>query len=151
MADKRRIRRNSGFTLMEIIFAILILGGSLTVLLGLQSSSTQRNVRDKNKQQALLVAREIMSVIESTPIPVDIQDFSGPPRELISSLYPEALEQGREIDPENRLIAQLKVEFWPLPNIDDPEAVKRITLRIYWSDSPLDQIELVYFEPNEPA
>lgn len=54
-----------GFTLIEITLAILVLAGSFTVILGLLASATQRAVRDKNSQSAMLLARRILAAIET--------------------------------------------------------------------------------------
>ena len=59
-------RRSSGFTLIEVVFAVLILAGSLVVLLGLQTSSLQLTGRGKMTQQAMLYARRILAPIETS-------------------------------------------------------------------------------------
>lgn len=141
-----RERNSSGFSLIEVTFAVLILAGGLVTLLGLQSSSLQLASRDRFTQRAMLLARQILAPIETSKEPIDIQDVEGTAAELLDRFQP-----GAPISEEMLKIpfqARLKVEFWGIPNVNE-EAMKRLTLTLAWSESPLDRFEIVYFMPNE--
>ncbi len=150
-SDSRAANQSAGFTLLEITFAILILAGSLTVLLGLQSSSVQRTIRDQHKQQAMLMARQILAAVESAREPPDVGSSSGTAREIF-----EKTLQGREPDrrqdsPADLYQADLVVEKWQLPGID-ADIIRRLRLTLSWSDNPLDSLAVYYFfapQPNE--
>jgi len=143
-------RSERGFTLIEITFAIVILAGSLVVLLGLQSASTQASIRDAQKQRAVLAARALMSAIEVGDPEVEVQDTTAPMSELLADNLPGNLAPPAEEGPRGPtagLTGRLKVEFWQLPGMD-PEVVKRVSLRVMWSDSPIDAVEILYFLPT---
>ena len=143
---------SGGFTLIEIAFAIIILAGALVSLLGLQSASIQRAVRDANNQQAMLIARQIFSAIETTLSSesgaIGAGEQSGPPDQVINQILAGSADSEHRIDPEKKFTATMNVSFWPLPNMD-PNAVKRIHLTISWSDRPEDSLSTVYFVPSD--
>lgn len=141
--------------MIEITFAIVILAGSLVVLLGLQSAATQAAIRDARKQEAMLAARTLMSALEISTEEIEVQERTAPMIELLSDLIPgEGLSfepaPGQRRAPFESLTGTLKVELWPLPGLD-PEVVKRIQLRVAWSDSPVDKVEAIYFLPSGEA
>ena len=143
-------RSQSGFTLIEITFAILILAGSLIILLGLQSSIIQRTVRDQDKLQAMLIARRIMAGIETTALPVDNQDQEEPVSDLID--YIEEGQEQSQLSRENlqRFYARLTVNDWGLPRVEE-QVLQRVELTVSWSDLPEDSVHLVYFIPADEA
>lgn len=140
--------QSDGFTLIEIAFAVLMLAGSLTVLLGLQSSSIQRAVHDRNMQQAMLVARQILTAVELRTDALDPGEETGPPARIIKKIIPSYVDDERKIDPTGQFTATLAIRNWKLPNFD-VEVAKRITLTVSWSSSPLDVLTVEYFVPIE--
>lgn len=153
--SNRSTPRERGFTLIEITFAIVILAGSLVVLLGLQSAATQAAIRDARKQEAMLAARTLMSALEVSTEDIEVQERTAPMLEILRDLLPgeglsfEPTPESPRV-PFESLTGTLKVEFWPLPGLD-PEVVKRIHLRVAWSDSPIDGVEIMYFLPGGEA
>lgn len=148
----RGASRQHGFTLIEITFAIVILAGSLVVLLGLQSASTQTAIRDARRQEAMLAARTLMSAIENAEMDIEVQERTAPVLDLLREFVPgEGLSfdppEGQRRAPFESLTGTLVVEFWQLPGLD-PEVVKRIRLQVGWSDSPVDSVQIVYFLPS---
>jgi prepilin-type N-terminal cleavage/methylation domain-containing protein len=61
---RREKNKEHGFTLIEVIIAVLILGVSLTTIVGLQSSILSQAVRDRNKTYALFAARSVLTELE---------------------------------------------------------------------------------------
>lgn len=148
----RRKVKLSGFTLIEVIFAIVILSGSLIVLLGLQSSAIDKALRDRNQLDAMLLARNILAALE---IQEDIIDNSvqGSALQLIKDFNAVPAEDYEELERFSDFQADLQIEDWQTPaelaeQISDAgPLMKKLYLKIFWSDLPDDQIEIVYFVP----
>ena len=142
---------SAGFTLIEIVIAIMILAMSLVTLLGLQSASIDQSLRTRNKTRAMLAARQIMSVIETEGQTIDLQQKSGTVEDILSLFLknpPKDSKEEQELLNTESLQAFLVVEKWEIKGLPK-DVVRRIRLRISWSDSPVDSIEVVYFIPTE--
>lgn len=152
MVDRRN-RTNTrtgeqGFTLIEITFAVLMLAGTLTVLISLQSSVVDRTLRDEFTLEAMLIARRIQAALETTPDPVEVGEY-GPydPAALLRQFA--TVDDGDPIESlDARYNARLVVEWWGLPDIDE-KAMKRMNLTVSWGDTPLDTLNIVYFIAND--
>ena len=143
---------DSGFTLMEVIVAIVILASSLTVIIGLQYSSTQKTVQSKLQQQAMLLARVILTEIEMDPSMAS-QTEAMPALELIEELDSEnpllggGTEKGLE-----QITATLQVEEMEIPmSNSDPVNLKKVILIMSWSDNPSDAFEVIYYVPDKES
>lgn len=145
----------AGFTLIEITIAILVLASGLVILLGLQSSSIQRAVRDRDKLQAMLLARQILAAIEISREALPLQDKTAPAHDLLADLMPGLPRDLRLDDNLDKFMTRLRIQNWDLPQINqnslNQDLVRRIDLTVYWSDSPLDAVNIVYFMPEEPG
>lgn len=148
--EKLRVKRHSvqsGFTLIEIIIAVMILAISFTTILGLQSSSTDQAIRTRNKQQAMLMAREIMSAIELTGTAIENTSMNAPARVVLEKYLPADSKKPIEKDPTALpLTADLNINYWGVKGLPD-KSIKRVTLKLYWSDNPQDKIVIEYFIP----
>lgn len=145
----------SGFTLVEVIFAIVILTSSLVVLLGLQSSAIDKALRDRNQLDAMLLARSLLSALEL--------EFKEKPPESssVDSSVIQLLQDHNAVPPEDiaelegfaDFKAELRIEDWQTPPQlaeqiqTDKALMKKLYLRVYWSDLPDDQVDVVYFFP----
>ena len=145
----------SGFTLVEVVIAILVLAGSLVVLLGLQSSAVTKALRDRNQLQAMLAARHIFAAVEVFQ-QFDDRDDTLPVYQLLRDL--EALPDFGDSAEEEQLYAgmeaRIQISEWENPEALAPlgadiNLLKRIYLQIFWGESPDDQLEIVYFIANE--
>lgn len=139
-----------GFTLIEMIFAVLLFAGSLTVLLGVQSSAVNRTLEDRARQQAMLTARELLAALEAREeLPQD-GVIVGTPQEVLRTLLDSADGEIRlEEEQANPLEARLSVEPWGLPGID-AEVVKRILVEVRWGPESRDAVLVTYFAPLPP-
>ena len=142
---KRRAER--GFTLIEITLAILVLAGSFTVILGLLASATQRAVRDKNSQSAMLLARRILAAIETNKDAPNTGVQEDQANKILVSLMPGLDENSPELDDTKIFNARLTTEDWPIG--EDRNSVVRISLVLSWSDSPADSLYVTFFKPKE--
>lgn len=145
MKDKSQ----TGFTLIEIIIAVMILAISLTTLLGLQSASMNQAVRTRNAQEAMLAARTIMSGIEYAGGSLKNREFKGTVTEvaknfIIGDVF-KPLEAKQQIIP---LQAFVKIEYWPVKGLPD-DAMQKITLTVSWSSATTDQVTIYYFQPSK--
>ena len=139
---------NAGFSLIEVVFAVLVLASSLVTLLGLQSSSLQLSAHSKFTQRAMLIAREILAPIETSHDPIDIQDVEGTPEEILEKVLPAKISSQEPNSRNSMFRVRLRVAFWGIPKVNE-EAMKRVTLTVRWSASPDDSFEIIYFMPNE--
>jgi type II secretory pathway pseudopilin PulG len=148
MDDRRKVNRDAGFALVEILMAILILGTSFVTLLSLHSTAVQRTLRDRNQKNAMLVARSIMSAIEVDPDQVEPQDTTMFVNEMLDQLLPSRSDVEDEELKEflARFEANLRVEEVLLPIAgQDPVLMKKIMLLIFWGDGPSEQLETLFF------
>jgi len=146
-----------GFTLMEVALALLLLAGALTVLLGLQSSSISRAVRDRHQQQAMLISRAILAAIEVSAERLETQDATDAPERLIEKITGAEMPRGEELSSGRTFLANLRVDELeiPVPNKDPRFAenaipLKQVTLTVFWGDKPADQLRTVFVVPARP-
>lgn len=139
----------AGFTLAEVAIAIVILSGSLVVLLGLQYSVVQRTLRDRTKITAMLIARNILSGIEVDQETVDEQDTIKPAFQMAQDLLGFTYEADELSELDRGINARLMVQKLEIPRPDsNPVQLKRVFLRLFWSEDPLDSFDVVYFIPG---
>ena len=146
--DLRQKVTASGFTLIEVTLAILILAGALVVLLGLQSSSVERTIRDQNQQRAMLVARRILSALEVESEPPEPSDRDMSLNKLLEEYVTLDDKDKNELDQTKDFQAHLKIENWQIPQIEKEDAIRKISLSIYWGNSGVDTLNIVYFIPG---
>lgn len=142
-----RFIKSEAFTLMEITLAVLILATSLTVFLGLHSSSMRRAVRDRNMQQAMLMARRILASLEVCED--ELQEGAKErvkPQDIIGSCPDTTWDSDEESFRE--FLLDYQVMPWDINTGNDPP-LWRLTLRIYAEEYPQDRLEVVYFLPRE--
>ncbi|HMO02766.1 MAG TPA: hypothetical protein PKD37_06845 [Oligoflexia bacterium] len=133
--------RQIGFTLIEIVFAVLILSISVVTLLGLQSSATARALRDREGKIAMLAARTLLSAIEKKTNPEALsRSRQGSYQEIKNLLLPDSEFQFDLSDRipskqtnaklDNDFYVTLEISFIDLPKIGE-RALKRIDLTLY--------------------
>ena len=136
--------RQSGFTLVEILIAVVILALSLTTLLGLQSASFSSVFSGSRRYQALLMSRTLMTAVERGATP-EIQNKRQNAFELLQVLMSDPPPIDTNLF--KRTDTQFIVEYWNLPGII-PNSLKRVTLRVYWGPKQNDFLETSTFTPS---
>lgn len=142
----RRANQQGGFTLIEILIALAIMAAATVVLMGMQGSAIARTIRDRNAQQGMLLARRIMSSIESAADPNNIQNFEN--ESGLGALQKVGIPDPTD-DTEKRAIAPFQVTLLaedfplPLPNIA-PDGVKKVTLKVSWG-AAIDETFFINF------
>ena len=143
-AKRNRYLTQEGFTLIEITLAIFLLAVSLVTLLGLQASVIQRSLNDRNRLDAMLIARRVLSSIESGETPATVQDNLLP----ASLFFDEEDEKTEGTNEFSHLKVQLKIEEWPIDAY--PEAkIRRLLVRVMWGDEPDAGVSVYYFLPED--
>ena len=142
--------------------AIVILSLSLVTLLGMQASVIQQELRDQNRQHAMLAARWILSSLEANLESFEIGDQKGTVREILSKIE----ESPRELEESNALnfLAYLAVSEWEIspqtfgialpPSAAGSPAVpadraKRVLLTVSWGQDSSDVIQVLYIIPED--
>ena len=144
--SKKRVK-SAGFTIMEIIIAILILSASLTTLLGLQSASIRRTLLDKNQQKAMLAARAILSAIESQKSADDVQNSQGTVIQVLKGLTPLPPVEIPAQDPLNLFTAEVKVQAAKLPGLQG-NVMKQVVVEVSWGETEAESLSINYFIAN---
>ena len=144
--ELRKMRK--GFSIIELIFAVVILAGGLTVLLGLQSAATTSALRDRNQQQAMLIARSVMSALEITEKLSD-SNFNGTAEDLLNK-YKQAISDAPDYqDIIKQTQANLAIQSVEVPIVSkvpvQPIKMFRTELTLSWGKSPDDNLTIIYY------
>lgn len=143
------LKKQRGFTLLEIMISVVILGISLVTLLSLQSSVLTQELRERERQQALGVARRILSAIEFRGTSLSPGSSRQDAKNLLSFLLDNQLPQEDVQDPSLLVQTELKVTPIGIPKIADT-GLQKIELSIIWGESSLDRLDLLYVNVDEP-
>ena len=119
-------RQSRGFTLLEVLVAVAILGLGLVSLLGLHVRNLALLARDQRITESTLLARELMTEVEVEPFP-DVGLMSGDFEDRHPGEFPD-LRWEREVAP------------GPVPD------VREVTVRVFHGDDESgDDVTLSYF------
>ena len=132
----------AGFTLVEIAVAIIILGLSLTALIGLNTSHLTSYYSQKKRVEAAMYAKQLMTFYEIERKAPELGEKSG-------SLFKELEEKGLAEDFEG---LEEQLEGWTykeeISSVDLPElpdAMRRIDMSVSWGDRDRESFSLIYF------
>lgn len=134
------------FTLIEVTIAILVLASALAVLLGLQSSLLGLSIGDRQRQDATLLARRILSIIEAAP-QHSPGEQSGDGLKMLGEYVSLDDIQASEMERLRSFQVQIDTTTMGIPGLAE-DALYRIVLSVSWGPAPQDRIEVLYFDPN---
>jgi general secretion pathway protein I len=122
----RRTDRAGGFTLLEVLVAVAVLGLALVSLLGLHVRNIDLIARDQRVTEATLLARALMTEVEAGPFP-DLGAESGDFEVDYPDRYPD-LRWEREVG------------TTPVPN------VREVRVRVFRGEQESgDDVTLTYY------
>lgn len=124
-ASSRAERPPNGFTFVELVVALAILGTAFTVLLSAHTSATRLAVHSRRLFEATTLAREVVTRTEVEGLPVfdkDAGDFGAD--------YP-AYRWEREVA--------------PVPGIPFLADLKEVTVRVLWAEGQQQHATEVVF------
>jgi len=163
MAD-RCPERDRAFTLIEVTLAILILAGALSVFVGLQTSAINMTIAARKQQQAMLLARRILTAIEYQQ--ESLTSLRKDPGHQKARGAVAVLEEFVDLDPEEKkdlqqrladFFVELDVVDIALPSVSmdqkgqlEEQALKHILLRVFWGEAADQYFEVLYFVPGRP-
>jgi prepilin-type N-terminal cleavage/methylation domain-containing protein len=139
------VRETSGFTLIEIVVALLIFAISFVTFLGIQTVSLRVTLQNRNRQEALLAARSFLSFVEISDEALNDITSEGDLNTVANALTKGVIQFPEEI--RQRYQARLQISNWRIKGIDN-DALKRISLNILWGSNADQEISLVYFVPS---
>ena len=149
MSGQFKAAHEGGFTLVEIAAAITLLGIGLTALIGLQIMYADRYYHERNLTRAALYAQYLVTDIETNP--------TLPQPGAKQSDLKEALENAGYFEAASDLVIPDSVDGWTMNQsvesidvLDKQDALRRINLRVGWTESPHDSFELIYYIPGDP-
>lgn len=137
----------SGFTLIEVVLALVVLGGSLVVLLGLQSSLITRTLRDETQEQAILLTRRVLAPLEAGIASTDAVEITGSFSEVYNKIFPEG---GGRLDDDAQAYPDFNVSYvispWKVAGID-ADVMRKVTVTVAWGEASVDRTTTNYFIP----
>jgi len=146
--DRDPTNGQRGFTLVEVVIALVILGGSLVVLLGLQSSLITRTLRDETQERASLLTRQLLAPLEAGLSSTDTIDTSGTFQEVYARVTKD-LAQPSDLDSTDNN-AMFRVSYtivpWKIEGFDD-DLMHKVTVIVSWGENPSDRTITNYFVP----
>lgn len=145
-----------GLTLVEVLVAILILGLSVSTILGLQSSILRRTLQDRYQRTAMLLARTILAKVEIDPDEFSTQNISmSADRFIRQKIGDYGYDKESLIDAENYNVS-LSVKDQEIPVFSeeaglDIAEMKEIRLNIFWGDANDENIDIIFYckKPDE--
>lgn len=141
-------RHSQGFTLLEVLISVVILALAFATVSGLQSATITATLRMGEKQQAILVMRQLFSAIEEDLSRVSPQQLEGPPSEIYRSIF-EGQKMSVQSELDQRFRVKYVAEAFNAPNIP-PESLIKITITISWGASTADSLTTTYLVAKEP-
>ncbi|MCC6952603.1 MAG: prepilin-type N-terminal cleavage/methylation domain-containing protein [Deltaproteobacteria bacterium] len=137
----------TGFTLIEVLMAVSLLGLGLTTLIGVQTGFANQYLRERDLTRAALYAQYLISGIEGDgKVPSEGEKDSDLESALRDAGYFEGLDNAdgeklRESMATWKVL--IRTEKIDLPPMED--ALRRIEVLINWGESELDNYSVVYF------
>lgn len=148
-----KFRGQAGVTLVEIVIALAVFVTAASIMIGIETAALSRTIRDKNAQQAMLLARRILASVEAAGSRIDIPDQENQPASEVLRVLgaPDSGPAENEKLPGDFLVSMTLAD-WDLPfeNIQNP-AMRRLVLVVKWGDEQPDSFSVQYLFPRGPG
>ncbi len=135
-----------GFTIFEVILAILVLAMGLVTLFGLNSSIMSANLTNTNRYQATLYARSIMTALETKSIDFQATTINDTAYNILQTI----LGQTPPIEPElmEGYSAELRFQPWKIAGIDY-DNLQLTELTVYWGPRKDQSVQVSLVMPKD--
>ena len=143
-------RRDDGFTLLEVLIALLILATSMVTILSLQGSIMSRTVQDTRAQRALFASRLILSLIEAQEDTLAFLNDQGTAAEIIKAIAPEGgnLPSLFNLSDYADIQASIATQPWTTGGIAE-NSLRKFVVSLRWGDGPGEFLETTYLGTEE--
>jgi len=144
-----KTNKQAGFTITEIMIAILILSSTLVVILSLQTSIISRNHKDTQQFQAMLLARSILADLETKKELDDMNErYSALDAIKEFELYDDQDIEEKDFD---GLDVELEIGDIEIPLFGEfePIEMKKVNVKVLWGPGDGNNIEIFYYAANE--
>ena len=157
MANKtcNKTRLDGGFTLVEVLVAILLFAACATSTIGLQSALINRAIKNRNEREAMLIARSILSIVEVFPENLPDKNNNRSAYDLLQNLNGVDGLDDDDAEILKSYSAELFIEDQDIPIVSrdlsqaDTAILKKIRLIIAWGNNDDEKFETVYYAQNE--
>lgn len=139
----------SGFTMIELVVAVVLLGLALTTLISMQSNFAKSYFQEENRTKAALFAQYIMALIEVNEVPADGFSEDGSLEGKLEEVgfFNEKHQREDEVNLEGWNY-EINTESIPVLEIED--ALRKVELIISWGESEREKFPVVYYMKNNP-
>lgn len=145
-----RVASGSGFTLVEVLLAIVVLAAGVTTIYGLQAANARATLQISNENQAVLLARQFFATLDARPEPsppVGEQTVEGTFEDIYRGIGMKAPPFSE--DALARYRVTMVVDQWTVGDLLK-RPMRRMQLTIRWGGTARDHITLTYFFPPLP-
>lgn len=150
MTIRHHSPNSAGFTLIEVLIALLVLATSMIVILSLQGSIMSRTVQDSRAQRALLASRLILSLIEAQEATLPLVNDQGNAAEVIRAIAPEGGNLPASFNPQDLFDIQASITTQPwTPGGIAANSLKKFVVTLRWGDGPSESLETTYLGTEE--
>lgn len=133
-------RKNSAFTLIEIMLALTVMGLATVTIIGLESSILAATHRSDQKTTAISIARVALSHLESNP-PSTPTTFEGTANEIAEKISGVPFPFNLDL-PEYLVNVEVReVTEGVIP----PKTLMLANVRVSWSELPADSITVPWY------
>jgi prepilin-type N-terminal cleavage/methylation domain-containing protein len=135
--NRARLRESGGYTFIELLIAITILGFVITPFLGLFSFSFSSIARAGHQSAALNLCRDKLETLKAEGFDTLYTDF-------ITSAGNPLLETDLPTMPGYRRVTEVTpIEINALPAMEEPIELLLITVTVYWTANNQEYSETV--------
>lgn len=144
------LHAHNGFTLLEVLIALLILATSMVTILSLQGAIMSRTVQDSRAQRALLASRLILSLIEAQEDTLPFTNDQGTVADIIKVIAPEGgnLPTILNLSDYADIQAAITTQPWTAGGIAE-NLLKKFVITLKWGDGPGEFLETTYLGTEE--
>ena len=140
----------AGFTLVEIVVAVVLLGIGLSTLIGMQVNYANAYIEEENRTKATLYAQYIMALIETDLDPPDTGSDGGDLENHLRDLdyFNEDFEVGEEVPLDGW---KYKMDVQSIDILELQDALRRIELTVNWGPTEREEYKVIFYMKNNPS